>query len=727
MTKPEIMKIINVGISVIPVAPKKKTPHSVLGKTHNLLNEIAKETAVDDWIEAKVTSFAVAGGKVSGNLVTLDFDEKHQSGLYNAWYNKLSDDQKMWVDKCQKNSTRNNGIHLRYRTETPQPTIKIARKVEWSKDLNKNIIVTIAETRNEGAYSLIPPTADYTNLQGSLDNLPVIPDEINEELIDVLRTFNEIEDEPVPADDWKPINNYASDRPGDRFNAHATWEEILVPHEWKQNGKNDWTRPGKDIKDGISATTDHEGVPMFYVFSTSADPFQANKGYSKFHVYTLLNHGGDFSVAAKAVVKMYPQEQDNIDASKFTEMNIDDVCKILDSTIKKDNANKSITLLSMLTTYTEESQTNVYFSAPSSTGKSHIPLSVSELFPKSDKMILAHCSPTAFFHEQGVYDKEKNEMIVDLSRKILIFTDMPNSALLERLRSILSHDQKRSHFKITDKNQQGGNRTKTVTVIGYPSVYFCSAGLKIDEQETTRFIMLSPSVEQDKIMQGIKQTISKESNRGKFNEAIDDDIERNLLKERILAIKYEHVDDVIIENTALIEKLFLDGIESVQPRQQRDIKKILSIVKGFTLLNMWFRKRDGNFVFASDEDIENGFRLWSEISFGQDYGLPPYVMKIYTEIILPLWEDSHSYMSKDKVPVSRKQIVDKHHRLYRRPLSMTYLRQHILPQLEGVGLIAQERGGTDGREMVVIPLETGLGDFVLPKIVIADIVPPAVG
>jgi hypothetical protein len=336
-------------------------------------------------------------------------------------------------------------------------------------------------------------------------------------------------------------------------------------------------------------------------------------------------------------------------------------------------------------------------------------LSVSEPFPEEDKIILAHCSPTAFFHEQGKFDKEKNEMIVDLSRKILIFTDMPDPGLLSRLRSILSHDQKQSRFKTTDKSQQGGNRTKTVVVIGYPSVYFCSAGLRVDEQESTRFIMLSPSIENQKILQGIRQTIVKESNRDAFNAFVNSDTARQNLKKRILAVKQEKITDVKIDNPELIEKLFLSDNENVQPRQQRDIKKIISIIKGLTLLNLWFRKREGSYVYANDEDIKEGFRLWSEISFGQDYGLPPYVMEIYTKIILNLWDESSVISEDNKQPVTRKQILDRHYQVYHRPLGMNYLRQHILPQLEEVGLIMQERSSVNGREMVVIPLETDFG------------------
>lgn len=409
-------------------------------------------------------------------------------------------------------------------------------------------------------------------------------------------------------------------------------------------------------------------------------------------------------------VKEYPEK---IDSTKFKELSLVQVCKILDSTIKKDDANKAITFLTMLTTYTEEAQTNVFFNAPSSTGKSHIPLSVSELFPAEDKIILAHCSPTAFFHEQGKADKEKNEIIVDLSRKILIFTDMPDSGLLSRLRSILSHDMKESRFKTTDKNQQGGNRTKTVVVIGYPSVYFCSAGLRVNEQESTRFIMLSPSIGHDKIIQGIKQTIAKESDREKFLTSLNVDMERTNLKERILGVKQEMINDIKIDNADLIEKLFLRDSANVQPRQQRDIKKIISLIKGLALLNLWFRKREGNYVFANDKDIEGGFKLWSEISFGQDYGLPPYIMEIYTKIILRLWNESDSIGIKD--PVSRKKILDLHFKIYHRPLGITYLRQHILPQLEEVGLIVQERNTNDSREMVVIPLETNF-EIELPEV-----------
>lgn len=61
---------------------------------------------------------------------------------------------------------------------------------------------------------------------------------------------------------------------------------------------------------------------------------------------------------------------------------VDDLITILEPTIKHDDPNKVITLLTMVLTYTENDQINIGFLAESSTGKSHIPMELSRLFGK---------------------------------------------------------------------------------------------------------------------------------------------------------------------------------------------------------------------------------------------------------------------------------------------------------------------------------------------------------
>ena len=227
--------------------------------------------------------------------------------------------------------------------------------------------------------------------------------------------------------------------------------------------------------------------------------------------------------------KEYPER---IDTSQFKPLSSQELIKTLGLTIKKDEENKLITFLCELSAYTENSQFNISFNAPSSTGKSYIPTEIARLFPEEDVIEIGYCSPTAFFHDIGEYKKEKKGYLVDLSRKILIFLDQPHTQLLERLRPLLSHDKKEIKLKITDKTQKFGLKTKNVLLRGYPSVIFCTAGLKIDEQEATRFLLLSPETNQEKIREAIHEKIKKETDANAYQEWLDSNPERKILKKK---------------------------------------------------------------------------------------------------------------------------------------------------------------------------------------------------
>lgn len=258
----------------------------------------------------------------------------------------------------------------------------------------------------------------------------------------------------------------------------------------------------------------------------------------------------------KTVITETRKKQTN---SPFSPLTAKGLIEILDLTIKKDNNNKVVTFIGCLLAYTEDSQINISFNGPSSTGKSYIALEVAKLFPTKDVIKLGNCSKTAFFHEQSTYNKEKNEFVVDLSRRILIFTDMPHTGLLESLRSFLSHDEKIMYSKITDKNTKGGLKTKNVALVGFPSVIFCTAGLKMDPQEMTRFILLSPEVDQEKLRAGVHNTIIKEADKDKYLEWLENDPNRSLLKKRILAIKEESIKEIKIEKLDTIQDRFLSN------------------------------------------------------------------------------------------------------------------------------------------------------------------------
>jgi hypothetical protein len=386
----------------------------------------------------------------------------------------------------------------------------------------------------------------------------------------------------------------------------------------------------------------------------------------------------------------------------YQPLSTEELLEVLGLTVKKDDINKLITFLCYLSAYNENSQFNLSFNAPSSTGKSYIPIEIASLFPKEDVIKVGHCSPTAFFHDRGEFIKEIKGYYVDLERKILVFLDQPHTMLLQHLRPMLSHDDKEITVKITDKSQKLGLRTKNVVVRGYPVVVFCSAGLKMDEQEATRFMLLSPETTQEKLRGGILEVIRKEADSGAYAAKLNSNPKRQLLMDRIRAIKDENIKEIKIQDTGQIEDRFFAMHRNFKPRHQRDIKRLISLIKSLALLNLWHRESEGlDVIMVSGDDIKQGFKLWNEISFSQELNLPPYIYRVFEEVIVPAYNDKGSGLK-------RQDIMQGYQRVYDRPLADWQLRREIIPMLEMAGLIVQEQDQQDRRNKLITPVCSNL-------------------
>ena len=101
-------------------------------------------------------------------------------------------------------------------------------------------------------------------------------------------------------------------RPGDDYNQRMSWAAVLEPAGWTEvftrGDVTHWRRPDKTF--GISATTNFGGSDLFYPFTSSTE-FQPETTYSRFGVYALLEHRGDFGKAALALAKKGYGEQDD--------------------------------------------------------------------------------------------------------------------------------------------------------------------------------------------------------------------------------------------------------------------------------------------------------------------------------------------------------------------------------------------------------------------------------
>jgi hypothetical protein len=154
------------------------------------------------------------------------------------------------------------------------------------------------ETRGEGGLFLCAPSPGYELVQGDFTNMSVITESERELLLQTAWELNQYVPDVVPP---PPATSpsMSDGRPGDNFNSRGDVRELLQRHGWAlaQGGENEyWRRPGKTS--GWSATLKDN---VFYVFSSSAAPFEPNQAYSPFSVYTHLEHSGDFAAAASVL------------------------------------------------------------------------------------------------------------------------------------------------------------------------------------------------------------------------------------------------------------------------------------------------------------------------------------------------------------------------------------------------------------------------------------------
>jgi hypothetical protein len=147
----------------------------------------------------------------------------------------------------------------------------------------------------------------------------------------------------------------------------------------------------------------------------------------------------------------------------------------------------------------------------------------------------------------------------------------------------------------------------------------------------------------------------------------------------------------------MIQEKFLEHYSQLKPRHQRDIGRVINLTKAVALLNLWHREHDGSDIVASEEDFQIAWDLWMEISKSQSLNLPPYVLNIYEEIIVPACVRKGS-------GISSQEILSYYSEIGGQDLSDSYLRKQVLKTLYASGLIYYERDPDDyRRQLICVP------------------------
>ncbi len=277
------------GLRVIPILPGQKRP--ALSAWQD------KATTDPDLIEQWWTKWpdhgvGIACGAASGIFV-LDVDNaggKVGDEALAALVSKYGDLPETYTVR-----TGSGGWHFYFRFDPDRP-------------IRNGSLGTNLDIRGEGGQVLAPPTIHPVSGEAYTVHLGVPVADAPEWVYGLLTAAA-----PVPAPVAKPtpaLPKVAGEvSPAEAFDAAHTWAELLeadgwVLHHVDRDGEHHWVRPGKDPREGASATTMWKGNDCLKVFTADPPPgLEEGKAYGRFGYYAATRHGGDFSAAAAELSK----------------------------------------------------------------------------------------------------------------------------------------------------------------------------------------------------------------------------------------------------------------------------------------------------------------------------------------------------------------------------------------------------------------------------------------
>ena len=325
------------GVSTVPV--RDDGSKSPFGKWKQYQERLPTEQELWDWHHGGTSGLGIVTGRtdradglgikmlelegraVAAGVYEEFLDRIAAAGLAECWHRIVTGYREM---------SPSGGVHFYWLVADSCGNTKLAMRYATAEELAENPkdkYRTLIETRGWGGFVVAAPTPGsfqhsgrpWTS-EGSPEAMPVISPEENEAILDCARACNKVpkgaihehpermKHETLNGPDRSAAGVPLRTRPGDVFNQRGPdWAELLEPYGWRQDRAEDdgtihWTRPGKAA--GTSATTgnpQHEG-DKFHVFISSTE-FEPDTACSKFAVFTILDHGGDWRAAAAQLAR----------------------------------------------------------------------------------------------------------------------------------------------------------------------------------------------------------------------------------------------------------------------------------------------------------------------------------------------------------------------------------------------------------------------------------------
>ena len=325
------------GISTMPIGDDKKP---LVKWTQRQKDAPSGKSLSDDYRKQGAVGIGGITGEVSGDLILVELEAIGVLEILDDLKGRLDDeDPGLWdrIEQGWSQDSPRGGVHLLARVDggSGNGSRRLAARYATEEEVQAGRLVgktigqvLLCETREEGGYVGLAPgrtvDGEYRIRHGGPETVATITKTELDTILSVVAGFNEITAAPVSDGPLAPSNLEAvGTRPGDIFNAVATWEDVLIARRdaddrailhSEADGVGHWTRPGKKASEGCSATTNALGTDRLINFSSNWPQFDSEQhadeagnlrrtSYSKFDVEAIYARGGDRAACARQLAK----------------------------------------------------------------------------------------------------------------------------------------------------------------------------------------------------------------------------------------------------------------------------------------------------------------------------------------------------------------------------------------------------------------------------------------
>ena len=467
------------------------------------------------------------------------------------------------------------------------------------------------------------------------------------------------------------------------------------------------------------------------------------------------------------------EEQDRI-LAKIGQKDIfpDKILDVYHHTIKDDDIAVQHVFLHAMSTYVPEpaSLQNI---APTSEGKTYTIEGVCKAFPDRDVLNLGGLSPKALIHEEGKWvdritgesrDEDftklyneleetdyiekridrarakndvkrklkelrlKSKQLIDLEHKIILMLDRPDPKTLEMLKPVLSHDKYEIDYKITDRTDASGLKTKNITLKGWPVLMVAATSVPAEDTSwaeiVSRFDIISPNQTTAKYRSAVELNAMKSGLPTQILDGKLQDSDFEELKKIIKAISGElsSISEQHRRRASFTPNPFwipfYQKIGEVFPaevgRNMRDATRFLTLLRMIAAVNVYTRPilTIGGVpsIVVTRRDMEIAEKLWFGNSATIMTGVPAKIIKFFNEVVTPCWESCVKDAKKISAPepalwVTIKDMQDQFKTIYGREIGADMVRKIYMTSLIQGGFVDAQPHPTDRRAIHYRPIK----------------------